>query len=215
MDTNLAQSEQITLQDADKFAKELWSKIVDERLFSYQKSDICDYLLYLFNKHDKGRFLDENTNEQNERLLKITAAKIKASKKNISVKFMNDTEYKGIFKDFLSSLASSKNLVKVNKKGSLEFVIENDALKDNISAKLKKWSNEVPEYSLNSEKFTISFESFLKMIKMEVQALGKEKEYEQVIKSLEKKYNFSNIASLAKKGVGFVKDFAPLVASFI
>ena len=72
MSKNENEKAQIVLDNADKFANELWSKIVDDRLFSYQKNDICDYLLYLFNKHDKGKFLDMNSNAENERLLKMT-----------------------------------------------------------------------------------------------------------------------------------------------
>lgn len=207
-------SRQITLQKTDEFAKELWSKIVNERLFSYQKNDICDYLLYLFNKHDKGRFFDTNSNEQNERLLKTTAAKIKASKKNISVKFMNDTEYKGIFKDFLSSLANS-NMVKEMSDGKLEFVVENNVLKDMLGARLKKWVNETFTYTLNSEKLIISCEAFLTMIKKEVTEQGKEKECEQLMRSLERTYTLSNLKTLAKNGLKFIRDFAPLVVTLL
>lgn len=67
------QTAEISLENPKDFANELWSKIVDERLFSYQKNDICDYLLYLFNAHSKDKFLDTNSNEQNERLLKMNA----------------------------------------------------------------------------------------------------------------------------------------------
>ncbi len=214
MSKNENEKAQIHLNNADEFVNELWRKIVNERLFSYQKNDICDYLLYLFNRHDSGRFLDTNSNEQNERLLKTTAAKIKASKKNISVKFMDESEYKGIFKDFLSSLAGS-NRVKERGDGRLEFVVENNVLKDMLGARLKKWSDEAPEYSLNAEQLVISFDGFLKMIKNEVRVLGKEKECEQLIKSLEKKHNFSGIKNRAKKCVEFIKDFAPLVVSLI
>lgn len=39
-----------------KFANELWSKIINDELFSRQKNDICDYVLYLFNKYDSAHF---------------------------------------------------------------------------------------------------------------------------------------------------------------
>lgn len=205
---------QIALDNADKFANELWSKIVDERLFSCQKADICDYLLYLFNTHSKDKFLDTNSNAENERLLKMSISKIKASKKNIAVKFMSDTQYKQIFKDFLSSLATTK-LVKEKENGNLEFIIENNVLKDILEAKLKKWVNETFTYTLNSEKLSISCEAFLTMIKKEVTEQGKEKECEQAIKSLERTYTLSNLKTLAKQGLKFIRDFAPLVATLL
>lgn len=205
---------QIVLDNADKFANELWTKIVDERLFSYQKADICDYLLYLFNTHSKEKFLDKNSNADNERLLKTTAAKIKTSKKNIAVKFMSDNEYKQIFKDFLNSLATTK-LVKEKENGNLEFIIENNVLKDILEAKLKKWVNETFTYTLNSEKLVISCEAFLTMIKKEVKEQGKEKECEQAMKSLERTYTLSNLKTLAKQGFKFIRNFAPLVAALL
>lgn len=65
-------STKISFFGESEFVEKLWSKIVDDRLFSYQKNDICDYLLYLFNKYDKGKFLDMNSNAENERLLTMT-----------------------------------------------------------------------------------------------------------------------------------------------
>ena len=214
MSKNENEKAQIVLDNADKFANELWSKIVDDRLFSYQKNDICDYLLYLFNTHSKDKFLDTNLNEQNERLLKMSATKIKTSKKNIAVKFMDNKQYNQIFKDFLTSLATTKS-VKEKENGNLEFIIENNVLKDILEAKLKKWVNETFTYTLNSEKLSISCEAFLTMIKREVEEQGKEKECEQAIKSLERTYTLSNLKTLAKKGIKFVRDFAPLVATLL
>ena len=205
---------QIVLDNADKFANELWTKIVNNGLFSYQKADICDYLLYLFNTHSKEKFLDTNSNADNERLLKMSTSKIKTSKKNIAVKFMDDKEYKQIFKDFLNSLATTK-LVKEKENGNLEFIIENNVLKDILEAKLKKWVNETFTYTLNSEKLVISCEAFLTMIKKEVKEQGKEKECEQLIKSLERTYTLSNLKTLAKQGFKFIRNFAPLVAALL
>lgn len=95
-------------------------------------------------------FLDSHSNVENERLLKTTASKIKASKKNISVKFMSDIEYQQVFKDFLNSLANDnpKSIVKQKENGDLEFTIENNILKDILESKLKKWANTTFTYTL-------------------------------------------------------------------
>lgn len=126
------------------------SKIINDELFSRQKNDICDYVLYLFNKYDSVHFLDSHSNAENERLLKTTTSKIKASKKNISVKFMSDIEYQQVFKDFLNSLANDnpKSIVKQKENGDLEFTIENNVLKDILESKLKKWANTTFTYTL-------------------------------------------------------------------
>lgn len=168
MATKEIQTAEISLENPKDFANELWSKIVDERLFSYQKNDICDYLLYLFNKHGGG-FFDKNTNEQNERLLKTTAAKIKASKKNISVKFMDDDEYKDIFMGFLRDLSSGKIILKESEKENrLEFVLEDKVVRDIINAKLKESVKDSLDYfNLNTEKVEINATSFYAMLQKE------------------------------------------------
>ena len=162
-------------KSAVEFANALWREITKNQLLSKQKNDICDYLLYLFNKHDSAHFLDSRTNAENERLLQTTATKIKSTKKNISVKFMSETEYKQIFRDFLNSLNDkNKHIVKEirpkdkDKEPYLEFIIENNVLKDMLEAKLKRCTGDTFSYTLNSEELEISFESFIKMIEMEV-----------------------------------------------
>ena len=209
-------STKISFFDESEFVEKLWTKIVSDRLFSYQKNDICDYLLYLFNKYG-GDFLQYKSNADLEKMLKISISKIKSSRKNISVKFMNDKDKYEIFKNFLLSLSpeNQKNMVKEDKNGNLEFIIENNVLKDILEAKLKKWVNETFTYTLNSEKLSISCEAFLTMIKREVEEQGKEKECEQAIKSLERTYTLSNLKTLAKKGIKFIRDFAPLVATLL
>ncbi len=216
MSEHTENSQTISLNDPQEFAQKLWDKITKEALFSYQKADICDYLLYLFNKYG-GDFLQYKSNADLEKMLKISISKIKSSRKNISVKFMNDKDKYEIFKNFLLSLSpeNQKNMVKEDKNGNLEFIIENNVLKDILEAKLKKWVNETFTYTLNSEKLSISCEAFLTMIKREVEEQGKEKECEQAIKSLERTYTLSNLKTLAKKGIKFVRDFAPLVATLL
>lgn len=205
-----------------KFANELWSKIIDDELFSRQKNDICDYVLYIFNKYDSSHFLDSLSNAENERLLKTTASKIKASKKNISVKFMNEAEYRQIFIDFLKSINDkNRRIVKEirpkdeNKEPYLEFIIENNVLKDMLEAKLKRCVGDTFTYTLNSEKLELSHKSFITMIKKEMEVIGKASEYESKIKPLERQYHIVKLEDWVKAGLKAIKDYAPLVAALL
>ena len=209
-------------KNAVEFANALWREITTNQLLSKQKNDICDYLLYLFNKHDSAHFLDSRTNAENELLLRMPTTKIKSTKKNISVKFMNETEYNQIFKDFLNSLNDkNKHIVKeIRPKGKdtepyLEFTIENNVLKDMLEAKLKRCVGDTFSYTLNSEKLEISFESFIKMIEMEVQILDKTKDYESAIKSLKGEYGIAKISDWAKAGLKAIKEYAPLIVALV
>lgn len=204
------------------FANTLWREITKNQLLSKQKNDICDYLLYLFNKHDSEHFLDSNSNAENERLLQTTATKIKSTKKNISVKFMSETEYKQIFRDFLNSLNDkNKRIVKEirpkdkDKEPYLEFVIENNVLKDMLEAKLKRCVGDTFSYTLNSEKLEISFKSFVEMIEKEMEVLEKTAQYEAKVKAIKREYNISTIKNLAKNCIKFLSDYAPLIAQLI
>ena len=209
-------------KSAVEFANALWREITKNQLLSKQKNDICDYLLYLFNKHDSAHFLDSRTNAENERLLQTTATKIKSTKKNISVKFMSETEYKQVFKDFLNSLNDkNKRIVKeIRPKGDdaepyLEFIIENNVLKDMLEAKLKRCTGDTFTYTLNSEKLELSYESFITMIKKEVQILDKTDEYESAIKPLENQYRISKISDWAKAGLKAIKEYVPLIVALV
>ncbi|MGX3097611.1 hypothetical protein [Helicobacter sp. 23-1046] len=205
-----------------EFANTLWREITKNQLLSKQKNDICDYLLYLFNKHDSEHFLDSRTNAENERLLQTTATKIKSTKKNISVKFMSETEYKQVFRDFLTSLNDkNKRIVKEirpkdkDKEPYLEFIIENNVLKDMLEAKLKRCVGDTFSYTLNSEKLELSYESFIKMIEMEVRILDRTKDYESAIKSLKSEYGISKISDWAKAGLKAIKEYVPLIVALV
>ena len=141
----------ITPKNAHKLVEELWQAIMLKGFGAWSKNDINDYLLYLFNKHNEKHFFDSNSNEQNERLLKTTAAKIKASKKNISVKFLNKAEYDEIFEEFLCAFANKRIAIKDgSKEDTIKLTIENPVFRNVLEAKLKDKVQEGFEYSLNS-----------------------------------------------------------------
>lgn len=200
------------LDNPQEFCDELWRKITQERLFSYQKNDICDYVLYLFNRHDSAHFLDTNSNEQNERLLKMTASKIKSSKKNIAVKFMDKIEYSNILKtfidDFPNNIKSKKIVVRDE---NFHFVIENRALRDILEANLKDKAQDTLDYSLNGEKVFISIDSFFTMLKDKVPQ-DKIEEYESCVKKIKSAHNIKKglkaIANMAR----FIADISTILA---
>lgn len=192
----MSEKHTITLDNPSEFANDLWRKIVDERLFSYQKNDICDYLLYLFNKHSKSKFLDSNSNEKNERLLKMNASKIKSSKKNIAIKFMDEDEYSDIFKDFLDELVErARNNQLDIKNGKINITIENTALRDILSAKLKDSVKIAPDYNTNSENVSISIENFLTMIRNEV-AKENQPKYDEMLEKLKSQYTKEKVKDI-------------------
>lgn len=210
----------ITPKNAHKLVEELWQAIMLKGFGAWSKNDINDYLLYLFNKHDEKHFFDSNSNEQNERLLKTTAAKIKASKKNISVKFLNKAEYDEIFEEFLCAFANKRIAIKDgSKEDTIKLTIENPVFRNVLEAKLKDKVQEGFEYSLNSEKVEISCKAFITMLKDEAIRLKKSDNLNKVLQEFETTKTMKDISALLDNlskapqdfGVSFLKDFVPKV----
>lgn len=113
---------------ADKFLDELWQKI-EQGLLNAQKSDICEFLLYLLNKHavvlENNNFLHEYSPNELARILVSTPSKIKTIQNNIAFKFMDNDEYEDIFKDLIKKLGNKKiEIFESENKGKICFSLE-------------------------------------------------------------------------------------------
>lgn len=149
-----------------KISKNIFEKIKTDGLYAYNKTDLYDYLIYLLDKEER---LLNKSNDELSRLLKISSSKVNALRANISVKFMNVSEYESLFLDFLSQL-SNKNIKEDNT--YYIFTVENKAIRNFIEAKLKKHCNDTADYTLNKEKIKILKSDFITLLEKE----GSEKE---------------------------------------
>ena len=175
----------ITIADPAKLAEELVAEITTNGLYGRSKTDFYDYVLYLLDRHDSGHFLSRSGNAENERLLKVSATRIKAAKKNISVKFMSNEEYDRIFLDFLARIASGALPSLSDRDDSYTMVIEDIALRSILEAKLKRTANTTLDYHLNTELVTISHGAFVAMLSAEMRC-GTQELLSDVLKRLAK-----------------------------
>ena len=131
-----------------------------------------------------------NSNAENERLLKMNASKIKASKKNIAVKFMENDEYEGIFEKFLFALSQGKIALKSgSKKGYFKITLENPVFQSALEARLKevaKESFDLPQF--NTEKVEIPCVDFISVLEVEAQKRGKSAVLENALNETMKAY---------------------------
>lgn len=210
----------ISAHDANELVKELWSEMMRKGYEGWGKNDLLDYLLYLFNKYDEKHFSTPTQTKKNERWLKTTATKIKASKKNISVKFLNKTEYDEIFEEFLCAFANGRIAIKDGSKGdSIKLTIENPVFRNVLEAKLKDKVQEGFEYSLNSEKVEISCKAFIIMLEDEAKRLQKSDNLNKVLQECKATKTIQTASALlthlAKApqdfGASFLQDFVPKV----
>lgn len=209
----------IKAQNAPKLVDELWRGIMRNGFGAWSKNDLCDYLLYLFNKYDEEHFFDKNSNEKNERLLKISSAKIKASKANISVKFLDDTEYEGVFEEFLQAFADNRIAIKDGTQGKLKLTIENPVFRKALEYRLKERVQESFDYNLNSEKVEISCEAFIAMLESEAKRLKSSDKLDKILQESKAINTSQNVKDFIDKvvntpndfGAGFLKGFIPKV----
>lgn len=186
--------------DTQKIVGELWNELQTNGVYGRSKTDFYDYILYLLNKYDANHFLSSNDNATNERLLKITAARIKTAKKNISVKFMDNSEYEKIFQNFIQRIANG-NIPSLEDNGkSYTMVIEDTALRSIIEAKLKRIANTTLDYKLNTELVTISHKAFVELLATESENSTENIKgfLENVLKSLEDGKNKNDIKQMIK-----------------
>lgn len=152
------------------------------------KSEICEYLIYLFDKHGNN-FITTNSNEANARLFKITLSKIKTIKSNIVMKFMNEQGYKQVFIHFLDALAKGNvKLQNGSKKENAVLIIEDKAMWEALEVKLKGHSNNTPSYNINTEKVENSLSDSIYTINCEIEELNLADIYEEKLDMEFKKY---------------------------
>ncbi len=152
----------------EALVNDIWNEMTSTGFANRSKNDFYDFILYLLNKYDKNHCLSTNDNAENERLLKTKDNRIKNAKKNISVQFMDDTEYDNIFVDFIKKIGTG-NLPSLDDTGdAYTMVIEDTALRSVLETKLKRITNSTFDYKMNKEIVTVSYEAFLKMIATEL-----------------------------------------------
>lgn len=214
---------EISPENAQKLTNELWDKLTENGFAAWGKADLVDFLLYLLNKHDDKRFFDANTNAQNERVLKMPAAKIKTSKKNIAVKFMDDDEFEGVFEKFLHALNQGYIAINDGGAGKIRLVIENPVFRAALESRLKSSTQDSFDYTLNSEKVEISTEIFVKMLQSEAQRLEKSDELNKALKECKSTKNLQDFNAAIKAiskaptdfGASFISEFVPKFCSAI
>lgn len=153
-----------------QLVEDLWNEIKSTGLYVRKGNEFYDYVLYLLNKYDENHFFSTNDNADNERLLKIEDSQLKDAKKNISVKFMDDSEYNAIFLDFVKRLSNDKLPNLADDGESYTMVVEDIATRNAIETRLKRVANTTLKYNQNTELVSISHESLMKLLAAEVES---------------------------------------------
>ena len=199
--------------DGEELARLLWREIRENGLYGRSKNDFYDYVLYLLDKCDPGHFLYANDNADNERLLKVSATRIKAAKKNISVKFMDTEEYEDIFKNFIKRIAEGKVKVLSAEGDNYVMLVEDVATRSALETRLKRRAGTTLDYRLNTELVTVGRTAFITMLAAEAgenealvevtEDFSRKKKWQDVKESLE---TAAKAGSLAGAALSLAKD---------
>lgn len=198
---------------ANDFLDELWKKI-EQGLLNAQKSDICEFLLYLLNKHavvlEKNDFLHEYSPNELARILVSTPLKIKTIQNNIAFKFMDNNEYEDIFKDLIKKLGNKKiEIFESENKSKICFSLESREQKSILDEKLKKLGGAKYDFSFNSELVSIDKGKFLELLEKEVGSENIIKIVKNISKkdiSIEKAKEWIQTACTLKDFVSIISD---------
>lgn len=116
-------------------------------------------MLFLMDKYSENRFLKNNSNFENARLLKLSEQRVKNLKLNINLKFGNE-EPEVVIADFFMNL-TEENFKRVD--GKYEFVLEDSYTRMCIESVLKRSGNTL-DYKINTEKVQIDGENLQKFL---------------------------------------------------
>jgi hypothetical protein len=155
--------------NAKKLVEELIGKISEMGLYTMQKNDLNDYLLFLLDKYSEEHFLEKFSNFDNAKMFKVSEAKLKNSKLNIDLKFREGNDYLTEIKKFLANLNADN--FRLNHSGDAYiFVLDNKYTRMCIENVLKKSGNTL-NYSFNPERVEMNkdvLHSFLEEFKKEL-----------------------------------------------
>jgi hypothetical protein len=151
---------QITEGNAKKLAEALWHKITDTGFNALSKNDFYDYVLYLFNKFSATRFLDSSPAYENSLLLRVPLQKIKASKRNIFLKYAEEAE-KNTAQKLLSKIADKSIALNLDgEKKEYTLTVDDYALRDYLDSLMKRILGTSYDYRENHEIIVVSAPDF-------------------------------------------------------
>lgn len=174
----------VSKENSKKLVEELIGKISEMGLYTMQKNDLNDYLLFLLDKYSNEQFLENSSNFDNAKMFKVSEAKLKNSKLNIDLKFREGNDYLTEIQKFLENL--NVNNFRLNHSGDAYiFVLDNKYTRMCIENVLKKSGNTL-NYSFNPERVEMNkdvLHSFLEEFKKKLGDSVKTEEKKRAIKN--------------------------------
>jgi hypothetical protein len=165
-----------TGEGALALAEDLAEKVLETGFGTLSKTDLYDYILYLLNTHSRESFLTSRDNTRNALLLKVTPAKIKASKLNIYLKFEKENKGAETLARFIRQIAEGAISLKDHGEGKeqkyLRLTVEDPAIRFCLDGLMKELLGSGADLRLNNEILVIPREDFYTLLRYIIEKLA-------------------------------------------
>jgi len=201
-------NQQITFkkEKAKELADKLAENIMNTGFNVLSKNDFYDYVLFLLDKYSEQNFLLNNSNYENAHILKTKPEKIKATKLNIYLKFLEKDDQKNVLRQFIQQIINGKIKMEKDEKDGLKYqlVIEDTAVYFCLAGKIKEIHGIAHDTSFNKEIFKINpndFFTVLRAIIKDVEELPEDNTtLLKKLNSMEKSKEIKSVAMLLLDG---------------
>jgi hypothetical protein len=153
-------------------AEGLAGKVLETGFGTLSKTDLYDYILYLLNTHSRESFLTSRDNRRNALLLKVSPAKIKASKLNIYLKFEEGNKEAETLARFVRQIAEGAISLKDGEgkeQKYLRLTVEDPAIRFCLDGLMKELLGSGADLRLNNERLVIPRKDFYPLLRYSIE----------------------------------------------
>jgi len=195
-------------------AQSLAGRVLDTGLGALSKTDLYDFVLYLLDAYSNEHFLFRQSNQENALLLKVTPARVNASKLNIFLKFFDNAAKNPPLREFVRHIVDGTIRLDdagKNDPGKLQLTIEDAVMRFLINGELKTVAGVAPDIRRNSEIIVLGKKDFFNLLKHIVHTVFDEEERTAYKRRLEKMQANQGLKDALCFVLGFAADTAGAV----
>jgi hypothetical protein len=145
-----------------EFGREFLDRFLAVGYGTYSKNDLQDMMLYIINRVSGRRPIDNSSNYDLAKLLKVSEPKVKTIRLNLALKFFTPEERKQILYRFFERIRDGKVIVEADDR-TFQFVVENIVDRREIENRLKL-AGVTLDYRNNREIVVIKKEHFFRLL---------------------------------------------------
>jgi hypothetical protein len=186
MNSRVNFSEKKALELANALADNIFSKGFN----ALSKTDFYDFVLYLLDVYSEERFLSANSNERAALLLKVTPAKVKASRLNIFLKFAKPEERQKVLADFIRQIGNKKIRVDYDDDPTtVRFTVDDPTVRLCLDEAMKDQLGTSADTSFNGERLVMKTDDFYAVYRYIVETASQlpVKDRESLLKELDRR----------------------------